>query len=488
MSSSRGGLPGLRKDAPSRVGQTKGQLPQLATVAEREGAMKALEDDVHAASSRKAVDMKMRTISAALARWAIPLYPPTILSIKALGATLKKGGYRSAESYLLLYKGACERRGFPYTADLVRTHRDCVRSCVRGLGGATKALALPFDKFGELDLESDEPWTSGGPIGPSCALVAGAWFLMREVELSTTRAALVKLVGEKEENFAVTWSLPASKTDAQALGAMRTHGCACSSTSSAGCAYHAVKAQLSRLRRYFPSRFSEAGVVDVDLPLFPDMDGNAVSKEAMSSTIVAGAKKLGAQIETADGSARVSGHSLRMTGAQGFARWGIDTWAIQLLGRWGSNAVLDYIQEVPLELSAAWARQGGSNRLQVGAATPTSSTTSAGSSSLGLPLASRVLPRLSVEALAGMEEIKTSNADEATSGVHAKVVMSPGKVWHRVPAAGAVGPMSGWATLCGWKFSASEAVVQAKLPEPLLHKCLCKRCFPVERAAAKAAL
>ena len=103
-------------------------------------------------------------------------------------------------------------------------------------------------------------------------------------------------------------------------------------------------------------------------------------------------------------------------------------------------------------------------------------------------MASRVLPRLSVEALAGMEEIKTSNADEATLGVHAKVVMSPGKVWHRVPAAGAVGPMSGWATLCGWKFSASEAVVQAKLPEPLLHKCLCKRCFPVERAAAKAAL
>ena len=51
--------------------------------------------------------------------------------------------------------------------------------------------------------------------------------------------------------------------------------------------------------------------------------------------------------QTPDGLQRWTGHSLRVTGAQGLAAAGVDTWAIQLIGRWGSEAVLGYIREAP---------------------------------------------------------------------------------------------------------------------------------------------
>ena len=131
----------------------------------------------------------------------------------------------------------------------------------------------------------------------------------------------------------------------------RAHGCFCSPSSPASCSYHAVAAQLARLRRFFPGRWSASGP-DGDLPLFPSTDGLTVTKDKMVQTIVEAARRLGVPRATPDASARISGHSLRVTGAQGLAKAGVDVWAIQLLGRWGSSAVLGYIREVPLELSA----------------------------------------------------------------------------------------------------------------------------------------
>ena len=469
-------LPGLRRDAPGRVAGGRGRLPELATVAERAEALKELESEVHAASSKKAIEAKLKTIKAALAKWCLPLFPPTASSVRALGATLKKGGYRSAESYLSLYKSTCERQGHAFGLDLLRVHKDCIRSCLRGLGGPTKALALPFDRLNELNLDEDGPWTAGGPVGPCCAVVAGSWFLMREVELSTSRASLVRFADVGTENQTVTWSLPASKSDQQALGALRTHGCACSSPRSAGCVFHALRSQHARLRRLFPTRWRDDNFDD-NLPLFPDLEGQTVSKEAMVETILMAARKLQVETTSADQSARISGHSLRMTGAQGFARWGIDAWAIQLLGRWGSTAVLEYIQQVPLELSSGWAKLGGS--CPGTAAGPASSTSGALSSPL--PLSSRSALR----ALVTEQGVRERPPSDDGKG---KVIVSPGRVWHRVPAHGMAGPVSGWTTLCGWKFSGSESHVQNALPTPLMHKWMCKRCFPTEWRDAKEAL
>ncbi|CAK0871842.1 unnamed protein product [Prorocentrum cordatum] len=52
-------------------------------------------------------------------------------------------------------------------------------------------------------------------------MAAGAWRMTREIELSTARACLIELV--RGDRPAVTWHLPASKTDATALGRVGGH-------------------------------------------------------------------------------------------------------------------------------------------------------------------------------------------------------------------------------------------------------------------------
>ena len=321
-------------------------------------------------------------------------------------------------------------------------------------------------------------------MGPAAAVIAGSWFMTREVELSTTRAALVTLLNDDSAEASVQWRLPASKSDQQALGVARTHGCACGGAVNTGCPFHAIKSQLLRLRRLFPLRWSGTAF-DVDLSLFPDVEGQAVTKEAMTATLIEAAKRLNVPISTADDSARISGHSLRRTGAQGLARLGVDSWAVQLLGRWGSNAVLEYIQEVPLERSAAWARAAARGTLPPSASSSTSSLGPPGAAAQQ-DAESPGMPSISLEAVKVLAN--AAKADEQTekdTSTEANFVKSSGNIWHKVPAHGAVGPMTSWTTVCGWRFARSDGIVQSTLPQPLLHKFVCKRCLPAEHQAAK---
>ena len=85
--------------------------------------------------------------------------------------------------------------------------------------------------------------------------------------------------------------------------------------------------------------------------------GSAYSKEARTNTIMHAANLLGVELVSPDGSERVSGHSLRATGAQGLATAGIDTWAIELLGRWGGDTARGYIREARLADASAMAKR-----------------------------------------------------------------------------------------------------------------------------------
>ena len=73
-----------------------------------------------------------------------------------------------------------------------------------------------------------------------------------------------------------------------------------------------------------------------------------VSKQAMVRTIERAAINLSIPLAAPDGCERVSGHSLRVSGAQGLARMGWDFWAIQLHGRWHSDVVKHYVREAHL--------------------------------------------------------------------------------------------------------------------------------------------
>ena len=188
-------------------------------------------------------------------------------------------------------------------------------------------------------------------MAPKSAIIVGSWWLTREVELSTARACLIQFEGEGR-SLTATWLLPASKNDPAAFGASRTHGCCCGVEGFRGmCPAHLLLAHIAFLARAFPDHFHANGAPTPSLPLFPDRLGRVCSKSAVTATIAHAATLLGLSVRSADGLGRWTGHSLRVTGAQGLARAGIDTWAIQLMGRWGSDAVLGYIREAPLTLT-----------------------------------------------------------------------------------------------------------------------------------------
>ena len=340
-------LPPLRQDAPGRRGGPAiGALPSWAGPDDRLAALEALERDVYAASTREAVAAKLRTVRRAIGSWGMAPYPPSLQTIQALGATLKRGGYRSAASYLWLYKVESQRRGFAWIDVFQRALKDSIRSCERGLGPPVRAQALPFASLDRLPGHSS-PWVAGGPLGPRNAIIIGAWWMLRELELSTVRAAHVEIIGDwRMRGVSVRLTLPASKTDAEAFGTSRSHRCHCLDRACVLCPAHAVIDQILLLCRSFPDRFGEGGP-SLDLPLFPSASGLPVDKGPMVATIIHAARHLGV-VDLPDGSLRVSGHSLRPTGAQGLIALGWRADAVRLQGRWESEAVQRYTRDAAL--------------------------------------------------------------------------------------------------------------------------------------------
>ena len=178
-----------------------------------------------------------------------------------------------------------------------------------------------------------------GPLGPANLVVAGAWFLTREAELSGASARHVVISpGSDGTRPSVSWTLPSSKTDSAALGVARSHGCCRPDVSCPTLHFpvHALWDQLWLLRARFPEKWDGDRPL-ASLPLFPVIDGSACGKDGVVETLKAAAQALEVPLSNGDGSERISGHSLRTTGAQGLARLGLELWAIQLLGRWGSD-------------------------------------------------------------------------------------------------------------------------------------------------------
>ena len=89
---------------------------------------------------------------------------------------------------------------------------------------------------------------------------------------------------------------------------------------------HVLLDHVLHIRSRFGHLWGESGP-DRQLPLFPDLEGEVVGKQAMVDTIRRAAYHLGVSECAPDGSERVSGHSLRVTGAQGLAQRGWHLWA-----------------------------------------------------------------------------------------------------------------------------------------------------------------
>ena len=104
------------------------------------------------------------------------------------------------------------------------------------------------------------------------------------------------------------------------MGATRVHRCQCREglTARVDCPVHSIWDQILLLQRHFPDKWVR-GRPALDLPLFPTTTGGVVTKEAALGTILWAARALQVPLSSSDGAERISGHSLRVTGAQGLA-------------------------------------------------------------------------------------------------------------------------------------------------------------------------
>ena len=346
-------LPGLRQDAPGRLA---GQRPplSLATALDRARAVEDLTEGFYASSSASAVRARRTCYTRLLGLWGATPLPLTVDKVLWLAAGLKARRYRSAPSVLSQIRVDAERGGQDISASLRRTFADAARSCKRGLGPAVSAKPLNFEDLRSLPV-TPGPWHAHGPIGPAAAMVVGAWWLLRETEAANLRAAHVVFANTRGV-LTVELMLPASKGDQEARGVTRAQSCICRSAARLPeCPAHAALRQMCLLRASFPHRFS-AGGPQVDLPFFPQASGAPSTKIGFAATITEAARRQGIEEVSPDGAERISGHSLRVTGARGLATLGVDTYAIQLLGRWGSGVVLRYVKAAAVTSAAAAAR------------------------------------------------------------------------------------------------------------------------------------
>eukprot|EP00971_Amphidinium_carterae_P246526 4896473-Amphidinium_carterae.1 len=224
------------------------------------------------------------------------------------------------------------KAGFAWTDELQWTLRCTRRSVERGQGPPRQSAPIPLLRLGELHA-TEEPLVPLGPIGGWRFVVAGSFFMLREVELSTSRLSHLTF-----DSSMVSWLLPTSKTDSRAHGVERAWRCLCREGLRTPCPLHALLEQ-HELACALARRLHGEDFLPSSFPLFPAADGTEVTKAAVVLAVEKVADTLGLPLYTAGGRRRFGGHSMRVTGAQFLAQRGLDLSTIKLLARWSSQVV-----------------------------------------------------------------------------------------------------------------------------------------------------
>ena len=147
----------------------------------------------------------------------------------------------------------------------------------------------------------------------------------------------------------VTIRISVSKADPQGRGAARTLACSCSSTRLPSCAACCAKVLLEdALQAWGGDRASESARL---VPLVGTIARNTdvIKKKAVIEAAQADAALLAEMGLMTESPEAVTGHFMRRSGAKHLARTGVPLSKIQWMGRWGSSAVLAYVEEAAEE-------------------------------------------------------------------------------------------------------------------------------------------
>ena len=488
-----------RSDRPAlsftRRGSMELAIAQAATTETRRRALEDLEDGFWANSSKRPRASYLRTWERFHREWfgdSIPVLPLTVEKLKGVGALFKAGKYRGISNSMGVAKSLHLELGHTWTEALALTAKRIERSVTRGIGPASQCKSLALPDVIALDLP-DSPLVGGGPVGPSCLVVAGSFFMLREIEASL---ALWKSVTIKTAKLTVTWVLPASKSDPKALGKTRTWGCTCTATDlpedglAAACPYHAMLDQRTSVQTRFGLHDDELG----ETPVFPDSSGRPCTKQNVVRTFRQIAVLLGFAPEELEG---IGGHLCRVSGAQHMAMMGLDVVLIRLMARWAGEVVLRYIAEAPLgTITDAYKRLASGKSLTTQLDDLCSELTALKNTVSGLAAESMqaaVVADLAVEA--DLDELRQPSRNswkgerQATTmfeetSEHCYLVNRASGKYH-MPYTDKAGTVIKNRAKCGWRFIDIESTEATILPrcDPAL---ICGACLPAHRRACRA--
>ncbi len=435
-SSGTSGAHPRRRDLPVRsLGKRKRQLSSSGLPL----ALRSLDRDKHAASSRKSMGARLTWWKRQRAAHGGQPWPITRDSLRAAAAILKAGQYRSAAQYFYTLKRQHVVLGHRWGQDLALELADCKRSCARGLGPSKQAQPIPLDRLPPSGLPSPAALTCG-----TDAVLVGCWWLMREIELAALQKGDITFAAARGCGTS-TINLAVSKADPSAKGVHRTLGCACPSPL---CPVAAAR------------RLVQSGVA---LANSDYLVRNLAGLPATKVEVVREIRSLGGVCGGASG---LTGHSLRVTGAQRLALAGVTEGRISMFGRWASKAMLLYVREALLGVAGG----GLAEQVEQATLTPTEVAkrvrlTSPTADPLAIKdftcsLGKDVVTPLSLEEVdARWERFRSSLAEDveaARARALPTICQSAGGRTHRI--------VSHAYTACGWRWAAGCAEVVANVP------------------------
>ena len=323
--------------------------------------LEALERDKVAPTTRGVKASKKKLVEDLIIRADGGPYPLTTHRVKCAAASLKHAGYRGAAGYLGEAKQGHILEGNAWTVQLALELKDSVRSCLRGIGPPERAPEVRAALAAKMEDAVYATGVKNGPRRPRRAWVVALWWFLREIELAalSIHGSSVK-VWDMRGRKRVTLYLPMSKMDQRGRGAARTWSCLCGSGTKADCVVPVednfcpvctVSKQIDEMETI--SGISRTDDAARTVPLFATEAGGAPEKRAtveawdhLVGEAAARGVEPGDKAEDFGEYLGVDGHSPRRSAAKMLIRMGWTREAVAWLGRWGSDALLCYIEEV----------------------------------------------------------------------------------------------------------------------------------------------
>ena len=382
----------------------------------------------------------------------VPLLPITSTSLAAVAALMKLDNFRSFANYLSWAKAEHIRAGYVWSQQLEQEAKEAGRSVNRGLGAARQSADFKLEDLVPA-LGRTPARTAGEPAFPAhMALLASLWVL-REIEAAWTSVGDISFDMAKST---VSWHLAVSKTDPGAKAVSRSWGCLCGATMPELCPFHAFIDYMQLLKDIF----GRGRDLAKDFPLFPDPNGIVVIKRGVVRGLEKVLISIGCQVVDRSGRKRYGGHSFRVSGSRYWTLKGLEVFKLQIFARWGSDAILRYVADIPLatitgEISGSSASAGQA-----------------------------------VRTLSTLLETHVKNAQEQVAVLRQEVTSVRGQlhpsyvqngqsqVWHHVLRAGITILPTEWRAMCGWRFGLRSHTLTSTPPSDTVKWCdRCSRLF-----------